>query len=104
MKKAGKPVFTSESALWKYYDFMVTGHRAGCMAGERFLVVNPDGRLTPCAMVMAYYDDQESMRREFTCNNTCGACYISTRANAEKGPRDMFFENLEGVRNMVSRS
>lgn len=104
MKKAGKPVFTSESALRKYMRFLIDGHIGGCMAGERFLVVNPDGRLTPCAMVMAYYDDQPTMRREFTCNNTCGACYISTRANAEKGPRDMFFENLEGLRSLVSKS
>jgi len=88
MKRRGKPVYTSEGALWKYYEFLCKGHIAGCKAGSRFLVVNPDGRLTPCAMVMAYFDDQPSMRENFTCQNTCGACYISTRAHGEKTMAD----------------
>lgn len=95
LKNRGSSVYTSEGALWKYYDFMCSGHTPGCRAGERFLVVNPDGRLTPCAMVMAYFDDQVSMRDEFTCKNECGACYISTRANAEKTAGELIAGNLE---------
>ncbi len=95
LKRAGSGVYTSEGALWKYYDFMCSGHTPGCRAGERFLVVNPDGRLTPCAMVMAYFDDQVTMREEFTCNNECGACYISTRANAEKTAGQLISGNLD---------
>jgi MoaA/NifB/PqqE/SkfB family radical SAM enzyme len=77
LKQQGKPVYTSENILRRFYEFLCEGHRGGCMAGERFLVVNPDGRLTPCAMVMAYFDDQPTMKREFSCQNTCGACYIA---------------------------
>jgi MoaA/NifB/PqqE/SkfB family radical SAM enzyme len=95
LKRAGSGVYTSEGALWKYYDFMCSGHTPGCRAGERFLVVNPDGRLTPCAMVMAYFDDQVTMRDEFTCSNECGACYISTRANAEKTAGELISGNLD---------
>jgi MoaA/NifB/PqqE/SkfB family radical SAM enzyme len=97
LKRAGKPVYTSERVLWRYARFLCEGHRGGCRAGVRFLVVNPDGRLTPCAMVMAYYHDQPTMRREFSARNTCGACYISTRANTEKTAREFLADNLEIV-------
>lgn len=100
-KRQGKPVYTSEDTLWKYYSFLCEGHAGGCRAGERFLVVNPDGRLTPCAMVMAYFDDQPSMRRDFSSCNTCGACYISTRANAEKAPRDFLQDNVQTLRKLL---
>lgn len=95
LKRAGWPVYTSEGAMWKFYQFLKEGHIGGCQAGYRFLVVNPDGRLTPCAMVMAYYDDFRSMQREFSCRNTCGACYISTRAHAEKTAGDLLQDNLQ---------
>jgi hypothetical protein len=45
-------------------------------------------------MVMAYFTDHRTMQREFSCKNTCGACYISTRANAEKTPRELLEDNL----------
>ena len=101
LKKRGSAVYTSEEALWKFYSFLCSGHTGGCRAGERFLVVNPDGRLTPCAMVMAYFDDQQTMRDEFTCNNDCGACYISTRAHAEKTPRELLAGNVETLRKLL---
>lgn len=94
LKRAGLPVYTSERVLWKYYQFLVEGYAGGCKAGYRFVVVNPDGRLTPCAMVMAYFADHRTMQREFSCKNTCGACYISTRANAEKTPSELLGDNL----------
>lgn len=95
LKRAGWPVFTSEGAMWKFYRFLKEGHIGGCQAGYRFLVVNPDGRLTPCAMVMAYFDDYRAMQREFSCRNTCGACFISTRAHAEKTAGEMLQDNLQ---------
>lgn len=95
LKRSGMPVYTSERVLWRYYRFLVEGRAAGCQAGYRFLVVNPDGRLTPCAMVMAYFDDYRTMQREFSRTNTCGACYISTRANTEKTAREIFADNRE---------
>jgi MoaA/NifB/PqqE/SkfB family radical SAM enzyme len=95
MKRAGKALYNSERVLWKYYDFLTTGQAPGCEAGRRFLVVNPDGRMTPCAMVMAYYETQRDMLQEFTPHNTCEMCYISTRANAEKTLKDFVVDNWE---------
>ena len=101
LKHAGKPVYTGEGALWKYYEFLTTGYKAGCQAGKRFLVINPDGRLTPCAAVMAYYDDHRTMRREFSSNNTCGACYISTRASAEKSVSEMLMDHKDYLKRLL---
>ncbi len=95
MKKEGYPVYTSERVMWKYFQFFTGGSISGCQAGRRFLVINPDGRLTPCAMVMAYYNDQRDMLKDFTCSNTCEMCYISTRANTEKTLADFIADNRE---------
>ncbi len=104
MKKAGYPVYTSERVMWKFYRFFTGGGIPGCQAGRRFLVINPDGSLTPCAMVWAKYRSQRDMLREFTAHNTCEMCYISTRANTEKTLRDFIADNWEMLaRQMLSR-
>jgi MoaA/NifB/PqqE/SkfB family radical SAM enzyme len=95
LKQQGYPVYTAPSTMWKFYRFLIGGYAGGCQAGYRFLVINPDGRLTPCAMVMAYFNDLRSMQREFSCKNTCGACYISTRANAEKTAGELLADNFQ---------
>jgi MoaA/NifB/PqqE/SkfB family radical SAM enzyme len=95
MKKLGHPVYTSERVMRNYYQFLTEGGIAGCQAGRRFLVVNPDGALTPCAMVWAKYKSQREMLRQFTPHNTCEMCYISTRANTEKTPPDFLADNWE---------
>ncbi|HEX9582703.1 MAG TPA: radical SAM protein [Gemmatimonadales bacterium] len=95
LKQQGYPVYTMPSTMWKFHKFLVEGHAGGCQAGYRFVVINPDGRLTPCAMVMAYFNDVRDMQREFSCKNTCGACYISTRANAEKTAGELLTDNLQ---------
>lgn len=104
LKRAGFPVYTSERTMWKFYRFLVEGHADGCQAGYKFVVVNPDGRLTPCAMVMAYFNDHRAMQREFSCRNTCGACYISTRANTEKRAGELLGDNLDILGRMVGWS
>ena len=101
LKQAGFPVYTSERVLWKFYKFLVEGRIGGCQAGYRFLVINPDGRLTPCAMVMAYFDDYRTMQREFSSCNTCTACYISTRANCEKTLGETLSDNVAQLRRML---
>jgi MoaA/NifB/PqqE/SkfB family radical SAM enzyme len=95
LKREGYPVYTSERVLWKFYNFLVGEQAPGCQAGYRFLVINPDGRLTPCAMVMAYFNDHRSMQREFSRQNTCEACFISTRANCEKTLGESLADNVD---------
>jgi MoaA/NifB/PqqE/SkfB family radical SAM enzyme len=102
MKNRGYPIYTSSRVLWKYYSFLTEGGISGCQAGKSFIVINPDGRLTPCAMVMAYFDKQEDMLKNFTKQNTCDACYISTRANTEKSFREFIEDNTDSFRRMLT--
>lgn len=94
LKRAGCRVLTSDRVLWDYYNFLTTGNTQRCMAGYRFLVVNPDGRFTPCAMVMKYFRSQEQMVREFSSTNSCRGCFICTRADTEKSVKDLVIDNL----------
>ena len=104
MKKLGYPVYTSERVIWKYFQFLTDKGIPGCQAGRRFLVINPDGALIPCAMVWAKYKSQRDMLRQFTAINTCQQCYISTRANTEKTLADLLADNWEMlVRQAFSR-
>jgi MoaA/NifB/PqqE/SkfB family radical SAM enzyme len=98
MRQQGYPVYTSDRVMRKFADFLVGARAPGCQAGYKFLVVAPDGRLTPCATVMAYFDDHRTMQREFSRTNTCEACYISTRANTEKTVAEYFADNADTLR------
>jgi MoaA/NifB/PqqE/SkfB family radical SAM enzyme len=83
-RQTGK-VFTSEYVLNRYYDFFASGsYLPNCRAGYRSLVVNPDGRLVPCAMVQEAYATRDELVNRFTRTNRCGGCYVSLRANTEK--------------------
>ena len=95
MKRAGYPVYTSERVMWQYHDFFTGTTIPGCQAGRRFLVINPDGVLTPCAMVWSKHGTQREMLREFTATNTCEQCFIATRANTEKTIGDVLADNRE---------
>jgi len=102
LQRRGYPIYTSPRVMWKYYRFLTESGISGCQAGRNFLVINPDGRLTPCAMVMAYFDKQEDMLENFTKQNTCDACYISTRANTEKTFKEYVEDNTEIFRRMLT--
>jgi len=101
LQQRGYPIYTSPRVMWKYYKFLTEGGISGCQAGRKFLVINPDGRLTPCAMVMAYFDKQEDMLKDFTKQNACDACYISTRANTEKTFKEFVEDNTESFQRML---
>ncbi len=101
LRAAGYPVYTSPRTLRKFHRFLTVGGIPGCQAGRRFLVINPDGRLTPCAMVMAYFDRQEDMLADFTQGNACTRCYISTRANTEKSAWAFLLDNGWALRRLL---
>jgi MoaA/NifB/PqqE/SkfB family radical SAM enzyme len=65
----------------------------GCRAGERFLVVNPDGTLSPCGLITTDYPDMAAMREGFVKGNTCTACNTSIRSWTER-PFSMFFSSI----------
>ena len=96
-KKRHKNIFTSDFVLKRMIDFFNTNSISHCRAGERFLVVNPDGTLSPCGLIIKNYKSQKEIRDDFTKNNDCGYCYTSLRANVEKPARYLIMDNIEAI-------
>jgi len=65
----------------------------GCRAGERFLVVNPDGTLSPCGLITTAFSNRAEMKEGFVKANTCTACNTSIRSWTER-PFSMFFSAI----------
>ena len=88
-------VMTSEKVIRRYNKFYEKLYMPNCGAGYRFLIVNPDGRLTPCAMfIEERYDSREELIEKFAKKSDCGGCYISMRANTEKSAWELLTDNL----------
>lgn len=83
-KRRYDTIYTSNYVLKRMVDFFDHQGLPNCRAGERFLVVNPDGSLSPCGLIMKNYNSQKEIIENFSMNNTCGECYTSLRANTEK--------------------
>lgn len=100
-KKETGRIFTTESVLNKYHEFFANGSTIpDCRAGYRCLVVNPDGRLAPCAMQPYSYDTQKELIDKFSRTNTCGGCLVSMRANSERSIPTMFKDSWASYRQM----
>jgi MoaA/NifB/PqqE/SkfB family radical SAM enzyme len=93
-------ILTSERVLRSYCRFFENGMKQpNCQAGYRFLVVNPDGQLTPCAMLIkTRYRTLTELVNRFSKNNTCDGCYISTRGSTEKSIGQLITDNLKVLR------
>jgi MoaA/NifB/PqqE/SkfB family radical SAM enzyme/membrane protein YqaA with SNARE-associated domain len=93
-------VMTGEAVFRRYIGFYEKGRiQPNCRTGSRFLVVNPDGRLTPCAMFIdERYDSLGELMEKFVRRNECGGCYVSIRANTEKPLRELLFDGLRARR------
>jgi len=94
-KKAHRNVLTSDWVLRGMVRFYEKGRIDGCRGGERSLVVNPDGTLSPCGLLIRDYETHAALKREFTATNTCGDCYTSTRGNSERPARYLFLDHID---------
>jgi MoaA/NifB/PqqE/SkfB family radical SAM enzyme len=86
---------TSEYVFQKMIEYFEKGEMDHCRAGERFLVVNPDGSLSPCGLIITEYQTLKEVQDEFCPTNTCGLCYTSIRANTEKPLSVLVKDNLQ---------
>jgi MoaA/NifB/PqqE/SkfB family radical SAM enzyme len=85
MNRNNYKIITRDSVLNDYYQFFANHcNIPGCRAGYRSLVVNPDGKLAPCAMQPCSFETRKQLIEQFSNNNNCGGCYVSLRANTEK--------------------
>jgi MoaA/NifB/PqqE/SkfB family radical SAM enzyme len=98
-KRAHGNVLTSDWVLRQMVRFFANGGRLGrCRAGERMVVVNPDGTLSPCGLLVRDYRTHDELKREFTDHNECAACYTSTRGNSERPARYIFSDHIGYLR------
>ncbi len=95
MQESGYPIMSSAWTLRQMVKFFATGRREDCRAGNRFLIVTPWGKVSPCGMNRQGYDSREQLRREFSTTNLCDQCYTAIRANSEKSPYRLL---LDGIR------
>lgn len=65
-----------------------------CKAGERFLVVMPDGSLVPCSLHRTKYATRNEMMKNFSRTNRCGKCYVAIRSYSEMS----FFSHVKNFR------
>lgn len=99
MQNNGYPLLTSEWTMRQMIKFFKEGKQANCRAGDRFMIVNPWGKLTPCGMCRDMYDSPEDIKTKFVDHNTCEKCFTAIRANSEKAPGRMLKDALRAVRN-----
>lgn len=97
-KKRRGTVFTSDYVLGRIPDYFRDGGVPDCRAGRRFFVVNPDGTLSPCGLIIRKYRTPAEMRRAFLRTNDCTECYTSIRANTEKPFRYAVADALRAIR------
>ena len=76
------------------YDFFKSGNIAGCKAGQRFLVVNPDGTLRPCSMYEDSYTSTKEIKEKYDRTKECGACYVSIRAYLDASYGTLLIDNV----------
>ena len=88
-------VMTSRKVLQRYCKFYERLRMPNCRTGYRFLIVNPDGRLTPCAMFIdRRFNTRQELIEQYVRSNECDGCYISMRANTEKSAWELLTDNL----------
>lgn len=76
------------------YEFFKNGRIPGCRAGQRFLVVSPDGTMRPCSMFDLKYSSVKEIQRDFVAKNTCGECYVSIRAYLDASYGTLLMDNV----------
>jgi len=82
-KKRYGAVRTTDSFFYDMLAFFRNGSIPDCRAGERFLVVNPDGTLSPCGLIITDYPTWDELKDGFTRNNTCTFCHTCIRSSTE---------------------
>ena len=85
IKREKGTILTPTSVLLGMYRFFREGGISDCSAGRRFLFVQPDGSINPCAMQRdKRYTSRATMLEDFSANNKCKQCYVACRAYTDK--------------------
>ncbi len=96
-KRKYKTVYTSDFVFKKMIEYFENQSIGNCRAGEKFFVVNPDGSLSPCGLIIKKYKSQKEIKEDFLKTNTCSDCYTSIRANTEKSVKYLIKDSLKSI-------
>ncbi len=96
-KQTYKNIRTSDYVLRNIPNFFENEKMQNCRAGERFFVVNPDGTLSPCGLIIKNYGSYKELQQDFQKHNRCDSCYTSIRANTEKPIKYMLIDSLRSL-------
>lgn len=96
-KKKHGTIYTSDYVFQKMIEFFEKKSIPDCRAGEKFFVVNPDGSLSPCGLIIKNYKTKKEMQQDFLGRNTCSSCYTSIRANSEKPAMHLIRDSLKSL-------
>ena len=94
MKEEHGHVLTSDWVLRGMIPYFQREDKGRCQAGERSLVVNPDGTFSPCGLLIRDFPTRKALVRGFSRANDCTDCYTSTRANSERPTKHVFMDHL----------
>jgi MoaA/NifB/PqqE/SkfB family radical SAM enzyme len=83
LKEQTNHIANSKTVLLNTLKFFEQGCMPNCKAGIKFLVVMPDGGLTPCSLHRNRYCTQKEMIENFSRANQCGGCYVAIRSYSE---------------------
>lgn len=85
-RKRSPTVLNSEHILDHTYRFFAEAGMAGCRAGQRFLVVRPDGLINACSMFpdLQFRSRKEAVQGFKSTRKSCDQCYVSIRASTER--------------------
>jgi MoaA/NifB/PqqE/SkfB family radical SAM enzyme len=92
-----KKIFSSHYVFERMAKFFENEGIENCLAGRKFLIVNPDGTLSPCGLIIKKYDNQRDIIQDFCRSNDCVACNTSIRANSEKPLLYLLRDNLRAL-------
>lgn len=84
MRNQHGTILNSDGVFQGMLDFYRERSAPGCRAGERLIVVNPDGTFSPCGLIIRDYSTRKALLEDFTATNDCSACYTISRAMAER--------------------
>lgn len=92
-----KKVFPSYYVFERMVRFFENEGIESCLAGRKFLIVNPDGSLSPCGLIIKKFATPRDIIRDFCHTNDCVACNTSIRANSEKPVAKLVRDNLRAL-------
>ncbi|MBD3184028.1 radical SAM protein [Candidatus Poribacteria bacterium] len=85
LKRESGVIANPTSILINIYKFFRDGGIPDCSAGKRFLFVQPDGKLNPCAMFRKeVFSSWREMLNDFPPRNICEQCYVACRAYTDR--------------------